>query len=167
MAMKLQAPTRHHGVSSLPTASSLSTIGNAGLRRPFDRFALKSSIFCPSLNLLLSPQQRPPASAAPRFSMRVASKQAYICRDCGYIYNERTPFEKLPDKYFCPVCGAPKRRFRPYAPAVAKDANETDIRKTRKAQIQRDEAFGRALPIAAVVGVAALAGLYFYVNNSF
>lgn len=45
--------------------------------------------------------------------------------------------------FFCfAVCGAPKRRFRPYAPAVAKDANETDIRKTRKAQIQRDEAFG-------------------------
>lgn len=44
---------------------------------------------------------------------------------------------------FCfAVCGAPKRRFRPYAPAVVKDANETDIRKTRKAQIQRDEAFG-------------------------
>lgn len=86
MAMKLQAPTRHHGVSSFPTASSLATIGNAGLRRPFDRFALKSSFFCPSLNLLLSPQQRPPASAAPRFSMRVASKQAYICRDCGYPF---------------------------------------------------------------------------------
>ncbi|KAG1370219.1 hypothetical protein COCNU_15G005850 [Cocos nucifera] len=34
--------------------------------------------------------------------MRVASKQAYICPDCGYIYNDRTPFEKLPDKYFCP-----------------------------------------------------------------
>ncbi|KAE8123769.1 hypothetical protein FH972_018699 [Carpinus fangiana] len=105
MAMQLQPPTRPHTISnkSLP-ASSLATIGNAGLRRPSDRFALKSSFFSPSLSLLLLPQLKTtPASAArPRFSMRVASKQSYICRDCGYIYNDRTPFEKLTDKYFCP-----------------------------------------------------------------
>ncbi|KAE8123768.1 hypothetical protein FH972_018699 [Carpinus fangiana] len=170
MAMQLQPPTRPHTISnkSLP-ASSLATIGNAGLRRPSDRFALKSSFFSPSLSLLLLPQLKTtPASAArPRFSMRVASKQSYICRDCGYIYNDRTPFEKLTDKYFCPVCGAPKRRFRPYEPAVVKNANDKDVRKARKAQLQRDEAIGRALPIAAVVGIVALAGLYFYLNSTF
>ncbi|CAA6660061.1 unnamed protein product [Spirodela intermedia] len=99
--------------------------------------------------------------------MRVASKQAYICRDCGYIYNERTPFEKLPDKFFCPVCGAPKRRFRAYEPAVTKDANSLDVRKARKAELKRDEAIGKALPIAIAVGAIALAGLYFYLNNAF
>nr|XP_034909244.1 uncharacterized protein LOC118044875 [Populus alba] len=87
--------------------------------------------------------------------MRAAAKQACICRDCGYIYNDRKPFEKLPDNYFCPVCGAPKRRFREYMPAVAKNDNDTDVRKARKTQIQRDEAIGRALPIAVVVGVVA------------
>ncbi|KAL3575554.1 hypothetical protein D5086_023655 [Populus alba] len=100
-------------------------------------------------------QQQPLAPAAPRFSMRAAAKQACICRDCGYIYNDRKPFEKLPDNYFCPVCGAPKRRFREYMPAVAKNDNDTDVRKARKTQIQRDEAIGRALPIAVVVGVVA------------
>lgn len=40
------------------------------------------------------------------------------------------------------VCGAPKRRFKPYQPAVTKDANDKDLRKARKAQIQRDEAIG-------------------------
>lgn len=99
--------------------------------------------------------------------MRVASKEAYICRDCGYIYNERTPFAKLPDKYFCPVCGAPKRRFRAYQPPVTKDANSVDVRKQRKAQLQRDEAIGNALPIAIAVGVVVLAGLYLYLNNTF
>ncbi|XP_059444999.1 uncharacterized protein LOC132176732 [Corylus avellana] len=169
MAMQLQPPSRPHTISnkSLP-ASSLATIGNAGLRRPSNRFALKSSFFSPSLNLLLLPQLKStPASAAPRFSMRVASKQSYICRDCGYIYNDRTPFEKLADKYLCPVCGAPKRRFRPYEPAVVKNANDKDVRKARKEQLQRDEAIGRALPIAAVVGIVALAGLYFYLNSTF
>ncbi|XP_030938811.1 uncharacterized protein LOC115963786 [Quercus lobata] len=163
MVLQLQAASR-----PVPTTKScLATTRNAGLRRPSDRFALKSSFFSPSLNLLLSSLPRTPASAAPRFSMRVASKQAYICRDCGYIYNERTPFEKLPDKYFCPVCGAPKRRFRSYQPAVVKNANATDVRKERKAQIQREEAIGRALPIAIVVGIVALGGLYFYLNNTF
>nr|KYP59719.1 Rubredoxin [Cajanus cajan] len=99
--------------------------------------------------------------------MRVASKQAYICRDCGYIYNERTPFEKLPDKFFCPVCGAPKRRFRPYATDVSRNANDTDVRKARKAGIKREEAIGEALPIAAAVGIVVLAGLYLYLNNKF
>ncbi|KAJ0261824.1 Rubredoxin-like superfamily protein [Hirschfeldia incana] len=106
------------------------------------------------------------SSSAPRFSMRVSSKQAYICRDCGYIYNERTPFDKLPDNYFCPVCAAPKRRFRPYMPDVSKNVNDKDVRKARKAELQRDEAVGKALPIAIAVGVLALAALYFYVNNT-
>lgn len=138
MALQLQlqlqaSSTRTHLAPPSPLAPS----GNAGLRRPSDRFALKSSFFSSSLSLLLSPnkQQKPLAKAAPKFSMRVASKEAYICRDCGYhflsflfvlcllkflgtvmdwvidnyddkwcryIYNERTPFAKLPDKYFCP-----------------------------------------------------------------
>jgi hypothetical protein len=42
------------------------------------------------------------------------------------------------------VCGAPKRRFREYMPAVAKNDNDTDARKARKTQIQRDEAIGYA-----------------------
>jgi hypothetical protein len=40
------------------------------------------------------------------------------------------------------VCGAPKRRFKPYATDVNKKANETDVRKARKAELQRDEAIG-------------------------
>ncbi|KAE8720207.1 hypothetical protein F3Y22_tig00109906pilonHSYRG00058 [Hibiscus syriacus] len=161
--MALQAPT----LPSKPANSPLAATPNAGLRAPSDRFALKSSFFSPSLQLLLpSRLTTSTASTAPKFSMRVASKQAYICRDCGYIYNERTPFEKVPDSYFCPVCGAPKRRFKPYQPAVAKNANDKDVRRARKEEIKRDEAVGKALPIAIVVGVAALAALYFYLNNT-
>lgn len=65
------------------------------------------------------------------------------------------------------VCGAPKRRFKPYAPAVSKDANSTAVRKARKADLQKDEAIGKALPIAVVVGIAVLAGLYFYLNSQY
>nr|CAD1820495.1 unnamed protein product [Ananas comosus var. bracteatus] len=170
MALQAQAGLRR---SNIPAPLSPPVGGggggsSAGLRRSPDRFALRSAFFSPSVHLLLAealPRKAPAAAAGPRFSMRVASKQAYICRDCGYIYNDKTPFEKLPDNYFCPVCGAPKRRFRPYQPAVARNANETDVRKARKAQLKRDEAIGRALPVAVVLGVAGLAGLYFYLNN--
>ncbi|XP_009770857.1 uncharacterized protein LOC107786132 [Nicotiana tabacum] len=160
--MALQTPTR------IPATPLAPNGGNSGLRLPPNRLALKSSFFSPSVHLLLPPppSSRAAPATAPKFSMRVASKQAYICRDCGYIYNDRTPFEKQPDKYFCPVCGAPKRRFRPYEPKVTKDANSTEVRKARKEQLKRDEAIGNALPIAIGVGVVALAALYFYVNNN-
>ncbi|HIE17293.1 MAG TPA: rubredoxin [Dehalococcoidia bacterium] len=46
----------------------------------------------------------------------------YRCTICGYIYDPEkgdpdgniepgTPFEKLPDSWVCPVCGASKDRF--------------------------------------------------------
>ncbi|PIA40610.1 hypothetical protein AQUCO_02500370v1 [Aquilegia coerulea] len=159
--MAVQVPTR----VNLPSPLSPSP-NHLGLRRPSDRFAFRSSFVFSSLNILLIPPQRQKLSIAPKFSMRLANKQAYICRDCGYIYNDRTPFEKQPDNYFCPVCAAPKRRFRPYEPKVTKNANETDARKARKAQLQRDEAIGKALPIGIAVGIVALVGLYFYINSA-
>ncbi|XP_022921625.1 uncharacterized protein LOC111429830 isoform X1 [Cucurbita moschata] len=133
-----------------------------------NRSSLKSSFISPLRQIPSTRKQKCAVAAAPKFSMRVASKQAYICRDCGYIYNDRTPFEKLPDNYFCPVCGAPKRRFRPYEQSVTKNDNEFDVRKARKAQIQKDEAIGKVLPIAAAaVGIVALVGLYLYLNSVF
>ncbi|KFK26723.1 rubredoxin-like protein [Arabis alpina] len=145
------------------------TTPNVLLHRPTNRssgLVLRSS-FLPIFSMRPLPTTKSSSSfAAPRFSMRVTSKQAYICRDCGYIYNDKTPFDKLPDKYFCPVCAAPKRRFRPYMPDVSKNVNDKDVRKPRKSELQRDEAVGKALPIAIAVGVLALAALYFYVNNT-
>lgn len=53
----------------------------------------------------------------------VATKMSkYKCQVCGYIYNPElgdpdghikpgTPFEKLPDDWTCPVCGASKDQF--------------------------------------------------------
>jgi flavin reductase (DIM6/NTAB) family NADH-FMN oxidoreductase RutF/rubredoxin len=50
--------------------------------------------------------------------------QKYVCGVCGYIYDPEkgdsdgnipagTPFEKLPDDWTCPVCGASKSEFSP------------------------------------------------------
>ena len=46
----------------------------------------------------------------------------WICQSCGYVYDPKrgdpdggiapgTPFEDIPDTWFCPVCGASKRDF--------------------------------------------------------
>lgn len=45
----------------------------------------------------------------------VAVNAAYICIDCGYIYEGSPAFEKLPSSYKCPACQAPKRRFKPWS----------------------------------------------------
>ena len=39
----------------------------------------------------------------------------YECSVCGYVYdpaeNANVPFDKLPDDWVCPVCGAGKDEF--------------------------------------------------------
>lgn len=46
----------------------------------------------------------------------------YVCNVCGYVYDPTegdpengvsagTSFDKLPDDWTCPVCGAPKSEF--------------------------------------------------------
>jgi rubredoxin len=48
----------------------------------------------------------------------------YRCTVCGYVYDPDigdpesnispgTPFEKLPESWVCPVCGASKDQFEP------------------------------------------------------
>lgn len=49
----------------------------------------------------------------------------WICDACGWIYDPAegdpdggipagTPFEEIPEGWFCPVCGATKEDFSPY-----------------------------------------------------
>lgn len=46
----------------------------------------------------------------------------YVCKICGYVYDPEkgdpeaeiqpgTPFEKLPENWVCPICGAGKDQF--------------------------------------------------------
>ena len=50
--------------------------------------------------------------------------KTYICQVCGYAYIPKkgdpehgvppgTPFERLPENWVCPVCGASKDNFKP------------------------------------------------------
>ncbi len=51
--------------------------------------------------------------------------QKYICTSCGFIYDPEkgdpdggippgTPFEKIPENWICPSCGARKGSLKPY-----------------------------------------------------
>jgi len=53
-----------------------------------------------------------------------ARMKKYKCTVCGYIYDPEkgdpdnnlppdTPFEKVPEDWVCPLCGAPKDMFEP------------------------------------------------------
>ncbi len=35
----------------------------------------------------------------------------WVCTVCGYVYDEETPFEELPEDWVCPLCGVDKSYF--------------------------------------------------------
>ncbi|MGO9139341.1 MAG: rubredoxin [Syntrophales bacterium] len=50
--------------------------------------------------------------------------EKYVCSICGYVYDPAegdkegnippgVPFDKLPDEWVCPICGAGKEEFNP------------------------------------------------------
>lgn len=64
-----------------------------------------------------------------------SSTQKWICESCGYVYDPQegdadggipagTPFEDIPKDWFCPVCGARTKDFRPLE--AGEDDSELD-----------------------------------------
>lgn len=105
--------------------------------------------------------------------------------DCGWIYVpsvEGADFTTL-DRFKCPVCSAPKRRFSPYGGAAGKGVNDLKTRKERKAKLQGGGGGGKEAGnrrasgegvdsgdagklAAAVVGAIAIAGALYAVLNA-
>lgn len=107
--------------------------------------------------------------------------------DCGWIYVpsvEGAPFESL-DRFKCPVCSAPKRRFAPYAGAAGKGVNDLATRKARKAKLAGGGGSGKdagnrkasgegidsgdasKLVAGLVGGLVIVGGLYLALNANF
>ena len=66
-----------------------------------------------------------PGEGATNLRAVSAATQQWMCESCGFIYDPEegdpdggippgTPFEDIPDTWFCPVCGARKKDFVPY-----------------------------------------------------
>lgn len=95
------------------------------------------------------------------------TRAAYICIDCGYIYDGSTAFDKLPNNYKCPVCNAPKRRFKSYSGSGKNDpksmkARMTDMKQGGSSSSGSDTSGAVAI---AVGGAVLLAALYFGLNG--
>lgn len=102
------------------------------------------------------------------FTKNKAKTASYVCLDCGYLYTDATPFEEL-KSYACPVCNAPKRRFKELRGNTmrANDAKSLQARKQKlRDQIEADggnpdEGQNEFLIATSVGIVATLVGLYF------
>eukprot|EP00879_Flechtneria_rotunda_P001419 GHRR01001572.1.p1 GENE.GHRR01001572.1~~GHRR01001572.1.p1 ORF type:complete len:131 (+),score=55.12 GHRR01001572.1:176-568(+) len=95
---------------------------------------------------------------------KTAAKAAYICIDCGWIYDGREPFDKLPNSYRCPVCNAPKRRFR-QTEASGKRSGSSSAARRSQDDGKFDEGDKNFFVIAAAGGAALLGALYFFLNS--
>ncbi len=62
------------------------------------------------------------AQASPQAETEDAGFAKYVCRVCGYVYDPvlgdpvsgiqpRTPFDRLPENWVCPICKVPKTQF--------------------------------------------------------
>ncbi|MGE4372074.1 MAG: FAD-dependent oxidoreductase [Xanthobacter sp.] len=84
----------------------------------------------------------------------------YLCRACGYIYNERdgdpdsgiapgTRFVDIPEDWYCPICGVRKQDFEPYERADFS---------AQAGDMQLPVSIGRRGPAGVVIIGAGIAG---------
>ncbi|KAK9790348.1 hypothetical protein WJX73_009526 [Symbiochloris irregularis] len=97
-------------------------------------------------------------------SPKGGGKTSYICKDCGYIYEGKQSFDSLTKDYECPVCAAPKRRFKVYDNPVERNANATANRKARKENLQSGPD-ATQLVIFLLAGAVAVVGLFTLLNS--
>ena len=73
----------------------------------------------------LARRVRAASVTSPPMPTETQTAQLWICTSCGFVYDPDegdpdggippgTPFESIPDDWFCPVCGARKSDFEPY-----------------------------------------------------
>eukprot|EP00884_Botryococcus_braunii_P008232 jgi/Botrbrau1/1740/Bobra.116_2s0080.1 len=139
-------------------------------RLPSKRLASRSS-FAPGLGAIKSNQrlnQRREQQPVSRSVVVFAAKTAYICIDCGWIYDGREPFDSLPASFKCPVCKAPKRRFKSTAQGGANTKAAMDARfaalkggKSSSAAEKSDP------PVALLAGAGAvILALAYFLGNA-
>ncbi|CAK0770995.1 hypothetical protein CVIRNUC_003822 [Coccomyxa viridis] len=99
-----------------------------------------------------------------------ATGQQYLCIDCGYIYDGRVPFQDLGKDYRCPVCNAPKRRFKAQ-PRSQKSNGKSGIGSSRQPQAASGDGLGAddsSKLVAGGVGILVVVGaVYAFLNSQF
>ena len=85
----------------------------------------------------------------------------WICKICGYIYDEQkqaVPFRELPDTWVCPLCGADKGSFAPEEEAKPQSQAD-DPSFFSLGQASAPVAHGQMFSSRYVSGVLSLRGL--------
>lgn len=98
-----------------------------------------------------------------------AKSAAYVCLECGYLYTGSEPFESLKN-YACPVCAAPKRRFKELRGNTLRN-NDAKSLQARKAKLieqveadggSADEGANEFLIATGLIIAATVAGLAYF-----
>ena len=61
----------------------------------------------------------------------------YVCKICGYVYdeaNEKVKFDDLPDDWKCPLCGAPKSMFQ----LLEEESEDSKEKNIENSQVQEE-----------------------------
>ncbi|KAK9901543.1 hypothetical protein WJX75_001382 [Coccomyxa subellipsoidea] len=94
------------------------------------------------------------------------SDKVYLCIDCGYIYDGRVPFSELEKDYICPVCQAPKRRFK--AQSKPASSSRASSRQGMPASGEGMDKSDTPALIAGGVGIlVVVAAVYFYLSSQY
>ena len=89
----------------LLAACSLAEAFNVGAARPAMRSVMKATA---PVGPMMAAKKK-----TPTLEERGYWAGEWVCADCGYIYepNEEAPFEELRQRWKCPQCAGPRRRF--------------------------------------------------------
>ncbi|KAG2485746.1 hypothetical protein HYH03_015555 [Edaphochlamys debaryana] len=140
----------------------------AAMQTAFSRSALKPALRGASSR---STTVAVSARSAVAAKGKAAGKEAMVCLQCGYLYDEKTPFEDV-KAYACPVCNAPKRRFKALKGNVSR-SNDPKSLAARKEKLRdqiaaeggnADEGENELLLLAGASVVVTL-GLFWYLTQ--
>ncbi|BDA42158.1 hypothetical protein COCOBI_03-0430 [Coccomyxa sp. Obi] len=96
------------------------------------------------------------------------ANQVYLCIDCGYIYDGRVPFAELEKDYRCPVCQAPKRRFKAQKQPASNSRTSSRRGTVQPASGEGVDKSDTPVLLAGGVGIlVVVAAVYFYLNSQF
>lgn len=121
----------------------------------------------------LAPAKGMPRPSLSRKAVKVQAAASYVCVDCGFIYDAKESFDKVPASYKCPTCQSPKKRF--FEMAGAKRGNDQKSMIARRAMLRTQmaedgiSAEGGDLTVIIASGAFSLAVLgalaYFVINR--
>src|SRR3954447_26925293 len=101
-------------------------------------------------------------------STETQTAQLWICTSCGFVYDPDegdpdggippgTPFDQIPDDWFCPVCGARKADFEPFEDYVSPFRASAASSERSRCHLRSERAASQASRASRATGPATAA----------